>query len=68
MATTELLNEIMVAQLLGVSVQKLQRDRWAGRSIPYVKLGRAVRYRVEDVEAYLAANTRTSTSQQAAQL
>lgn len=44
------------ANYLGVSVKKLERDRWAGEGIPYVKVGRAVRYRAADVVAFLDRN------------
>ena len=66
MLTAELITETKLAQVLGVSIQKLQRDRWAGRGIPYIKVGRCVRYRPEAVDAYLESRTRTSTTQQAA--
>lgn len=32
-----------------------QRHRWAGTGIPYVKLGRSVRYRGADVASWIAA-------------
>ena len=45
----------------------LQKDRVAGDSIPYVYVGRLVRYRLSDVEAYIAAlPTCRSTSETAA--
>jgi hypothetical protein len=33
----------------------LQKDRCAGGGIPFIKIGRMVRYRQTDVAAYLAA-------------
>ena len=51
------------AALLGVSVAFLERDRWAGAKIPFVKVGgRAVRYRRADLDAFIASRTRRSTS------
>lgn len=44
------------ATYLGISVKQLERDRWAGEGIPYVKVGRAVRYRAADVVAFLDRN------------
>jgi hypothetical protein len=41
----------------------MQRDRRIGSPIPYVKVGRSVRYKLADVEAYLEAQRFTSTSQ-----
>lgn len=52
------------ARLLGVSKAFLDRDRWAGARIPFVRIGsRAVRYRPEDLEAFIASKVRYSTSQ-----
>lgn len=51
------------ASILGVSKAFLERDRWAGARIPFIKLGsRAVRYRLEDLETYVQAQVRRSTS------
>lgn len=52
------------AKLLGVSKAFLDRDRWAGARIPFIKIGsRAVRYRRADLDAYIEAQVRLSTSQ-----
>ena len=51
------------ASILGVSKAFLERDRWAGARIPFIKLGsRAVRYRLEDLETYVQSQVRRSTS------
>jgi excisionase family DNA binding protein len=51
------------AGYLGVSKAFLERDRWAGARIPFVRVGtRAVRYRPEDLDRYLAGQVRRSTS------
>lgn len=61
-----LLNTSQAAELLGVSKAFLERDRLAGARIPFVKVGaRAVRYRLQDLEAFLESQVRHSTSQQA---
>ena len=58
-----LLTTKQAAVMLGVSESFLERDRWAGAKIPFVKLGnRAVRYRGEDVQAYVSQRIRRSTS------
>ena len=44
------------AEYLGKSESFLENDRWKGASIPYVKIGRAVRYRAADVVAYVEKN------------
>lgn len=51
-----LLTQVEVAEYLGVSEKKLERDRWCERRIPYVKLGRHVRYRATDLLAYVEGN------------
>lgn len=51
---TELLHTKDAAKFLNVSIAFLERDRWAGARIPFVKVGsRAVRYRLEDLHAYI---------------
>lgn len=53
------------AQFLGVSRAFLERDRWAGARIPFVRIGtRSVRYQRDVLEAYIAKQTRRSTSDQ----
>lgn len=62
----KLITEKEAAELLGCSVHKLRRDRWAGGGVPFVKLadGGSVRYRPEDIEAFVTARLRRSTSDQ----
>jgi hypothetical protein len=51
-----LLTTVDAADFLCVSVAFLERDRWAGARIPYIKVGaRAVRYRMTDLEQYVVA-------------
>lgn len=52
-----LLNQEETARILGVSPKWLERDRWVGASIPFVKVGRGVRYRASDLAAFVEANT-----------
>ena len=44
------------AEYLGVSPAKLERDRHCEHRIPYVKIGRNVRYRATDLIAYVNRN------------
>lgn len=61
---SQLLTTKEAARYLGVSKAFLDRDRWAGARIPFIKVGsRAVRYRHEDLDSYVAAQVRRSTSQ-----
>lgn len=57
-----LIDEGALATHLGVSRSTLQSWRYSGRGPRFIKLGRMVRYRVADVDAYLAANTRNGAA------
>jgi len=50
-----LLTEDEVSAATGRATSTLQKDRCSGGGIPFVRLGRLVRYRESDVTAYLAA-------------
>jgi excisionase family DNA binding protein len=59
----QLLTTSQAAHYLGVSKAFLERDRWAGARNPFIKVGnRAVRYRHEDLDAFIASRVRRSTS------
>ena len=52
------------AQFIGVKPQTLSVWATTGRyQLPYIKVGRSVRYRKSDLEAFLASRTVTSTGQ-----
>lgn len=57
-----LLVEDEVAAITKQSPRTLQAARLKGGGIPYLKIGRLVRYRSGDVRAWLDAQRRTSTS------
>jgi len=49
-----LLNERETAERLGLSVKALQKWRWVGIGLPYVKLGtKSIRYDEADIVAYI---------------
>ena len=59
----KLLTTPQAANVLGVSIAFLERDRWAGAKVPFIKIGsRAVRYRLQDLEKYIESCIRKSTS------
>ena len=58
-----LLTPAQLARRWGCSRKKLDSDRLRGSGCPYIKIGRLVRYRLPDIEAYEAAQLRQSTSQ-----
>lgn len=60
-ANRDLLNEREAAQFLSLQHKTLANWRSAGRyALPFVKVGRAVRYRRSDLVAWLAARTRAN--------
>ncbi len=56
-----LLDETRAARILG-RVKTLRRCRWAGKGPAFRKIGRAVRYAIGDLEAFISSALRTSTS------
>ena len=62
--TEKLLTTQEAARMLGISAAFLERDRWAGARIPFVKVGkRAVRYRIADLHGFIESQIRLSTSE-----
>ena len=49
----KLLNEKQTAKLFGKSVHTLRNDRHCRRGIPYIKIGRSVRYSLGDIQEYI---------------
>ena len=61
--TNTILNTTQAANYIGISKAFLERDRWAGARIPFIKVGsRAVRYRLSDLDTFLDSQVRQSTS------
>ena len=56
------LNQIDLARRWSISPRTLERWRWIGQGPRYIKIGGRVIYRVEEVEAFEAQQTRGSTS------
>ena len=50
------LNEKDVAAITGLSLSTIQKMRSHCRGITYVKIGKAVRYTLEDVQAFMEAH------------
>lgn len=57
-----LLGEKELAALLAVSRSTLQSWRYSGKGPRYIKVGRLIRYRSSDVDAFLLAGTQGATS------
>jgi excisionase family DNA binding protein len=61
----QLLNTVEAAKYLNVSKAFLDRDRWAGARVPFIKIGsHLVRYRQSDLDKYIENQAKISTSQQ----
>lgn len=58
----ELVNEGRAAERLGLSVSTLRAWRLSGRGPVFRKLGAAVRYAMSDLDAFVDASGRRSTS------
>lgn len=52
------------AAKLNMSPEFLERDRWAGATIPFIRIGMgAVRYAEDDIEQYMQARRSTGNQQ-----
>ena len=58
----EMLSTVQAAEYCGVSPRTLEKRRSRGGGPVFVKLGGLVRYKVEDLEAWIAGGRRRSTS------
>jgi hypothetical protein len=59
MSDDALLTEDQLAKRWQISTGSLANDRSLGRGVPYLKIGRAVRYDPADVREYEQARRRT---------
>ncbi|RYF47742.1 MAG: DNA-binding protein [Cytophagaceae bacterium] len=59
----QLVDEKELACILAQSPRTLQAQRLRGGGIPYIKIGRSVRYDLQDVNQFLAAQRRASSSE-----
>ncbi len=57
-----LLNTRQAAERCNLSPRTLEKHRVTGGGPPFIRLGSAVRYRLEDLDSWIAANRRRSTS------
>ena len=59
----QLLTQLQAAEILQVELGTLENWRSAGRGPSFVKVGRLVRYRAEDLEAWINANLKKNDRQ-----
>ena len=57
-----LLSEKEVEQFYGITRRWLQKKRCTGGGPIFIKIGKSVRYRISDIESFLEAHRRSSTS------
>ncbi|MGE3541317.1 MAG: helix-turn-helix transcriptional regulator [Candidatus Tectimicrobiota bacterium] len=60
----KLLTPEQAAALLNLKSKTLARWRWAGYGPRFIKIGGAVRYAAHDLQAFIKAGVRISTSDQ----
>jgi predicted DNA-binding transcriptional regulator AlpA len=61
-----LLTQRQCAEALGLSERTLERFRVSGVGPKFVRMGKSVRYRLSDVEVWLASRVVGSTSEKSA--
>ncbi len=49
------LTENEVSKMTGIALSTLRNSRFMGKGIPYYKIGKSVRYRLNDVTGYIEA-------------
>lgn len=60
-----LFSQNTVAALRDCSIATIERDRWIGIGIPFIKLGRHVRYRKMDIQTWLKKHVPVQSTTQA---
>jgi len=51
-----LILEEEAAKIIGRSIQTMRNDRHLCRGLPYIKIGRSVRYSLQDIQEYIQKN------------
>ncbi|MFT7056354.1 MAG: putative DNA-binding transcriptional regulator AlpA [Roseivirga sp.] len=55
---TSLIDSVQAALILGLKPATLAQMRWRNdKRLPWVKLGKAVRYKTSDIQAFIDSNT-----------
>ncbi len=62
-----LFSQETIAALRGCSIALIERDRWVGSGVRFIKTGRLVRYRKKDIREWLASHTAFQSTTQAQQ-
>lgn len=51
----ELVDEKIVSGMLMRAIQTVRNDRFLGRGLPYVRIGRSIRYDMDDIRKFIEA-------------
>lgn len=62
----KLMDEKEAAAVLGVRRGTMRKWRWSGKGPKFLKISNAVRYSVDDLQAFITAASRQNTSEQCA--
>lgn len=62
-----LFSQETVAAIRDCSVATLERDRWIGIGVPFIKMGHSVRYRKSEIRAWLENHVPVQSTSQAMQ-
>jgi hypothetical protein len=63
-----LFSQLTVAALRQCSIALIERDRWAGMGVPFLKMGHLVRYRKSDIRTWLEKHQSFQSTTQAQQV
>jgi len=61
MNTPQYVDEVKVSKITGRALPTLRNDRHNRRGIPFIKMGRSVRYALSDVVAFMEARKVATT-------
>lgn len=62
MADVKYINEKEVSEITNISIDTLQKDRHLKKGFPYTKIGRSVKYSLQDIIDYMEKNKVYTTS------
>lgn len=60
-----LFSQETIAAIRHCSIATIERDRWAGTGIKFIKMGRLVRYRKKDIQQWLEEHPAFQSTTQA---
>lgn len=52
----QLIDEKQLAEITGKALQTIRNDRCKKKGVPYIKLGRSIRYSLSDIARYIDEN------------